>query len=88
MGGLLSSLNTPYTGLTGHQVMVDTVSHNIANANNEFYSRQVVRSSAQTPLQTSSNYVIGQGLNILSVERIHDEYTFSRYKKASAEKTF
>lgn len=88
MSGLLSSLNTPYTGLTGHQVMVDTVSHNIANANNEFYSRQVVRSSAQTPLQTSSNYVIGQGLNILSVERIHDEYTFSRYKKASAEKTF
>ena len=88
MGGLLSSLNTPYTGLTGHQVMVDTVSNNIANANNEFYSRQVVRSSAQTPLQTSSNYVIGQGLNILSVERIHDEYTFSRYKKASAEKTF
>ncbi|EES89272.1 flagellar hook-associated protein FlgK [Helicobacter canadensis] len=88
MGGLLSSLNTPYTGLTGHQVMVDTVSNNIANANNEFYSRQVVRSSAQTPLQTSSNYVIGQGLNIISVERVHDEYTFSRYKKASMEKTY
>ncbi len=88
MSGLLSSLNTPYTGLTGHQVMVDTVSNNIANANNEFYSRQVVRSSAQTPLQTSSNYVIGQGLNIMSVERVHYEYTFSRYKKASMEKTY
>ena len=88
MGGLLSSLNTPYTGLTGHQVMVDTVSNNIANANNEFYTRQVVRSAAQTPLLVSSNYAIGQGLDTLTVERVHDEFTFSRYKKASMEKTY
>ncbi|QOQ98378.1 flagellar hook-associated protein FlgK [Helicobacter winghamensis] len=87
MGGLLSSLNTPYTGLTGHQVMVDVTGNNIANANNEFYSRQVVRSSAQTPLW-KQNYALGQGLNILTVERVHDEYSFMRYKKASSEKTF
>lgn len=87
MGGLLSSLNTPYTGLSGHQVMVDTTGNNIANANNEFYSRQVVRSSAQTPLW-KQNYALGQGLHVMTVERIHDEYTFSRYKKASVEKTY
>ncbi|WP_299548580.1 flagellar hook-associated protein FlgK [uncultured Helicobacter sp.] len=87
MGGLLSSLNTPYTGLTGHQVMVDVTGNNIANANNEFYSRQVVRSAAETPLW-KQNYALGQGLNILSVERVHDEYSFMRYKKASSEKTF
>lgn len=87
MGGILSSLNTPYTGLTGHQVMVDTVSNNIANANNEFYSRQVVRSKAETPLW-KQNYALGQGLAIMTIERIHDEYTFMRYKKASSEKTY
>lgn len=87
MGGLLSSLNTPYTGLTGHQVMVDTVSNNIANANNEFYSRQVVRSAAETPLW-KQNYALGQGLDIMTVERVHDEYTFMRYKKATSEKTY
>ncbi|MDE5591958.1 MAG: flagellar hook-associated protein FlgK, partial [Helicobacter sp.] len=87
MGGILSSLNTPYTGLIGHQVMVDTVSNNIANANNAFYSRQVVRPAANTPLG-KQNYALGQGLNILTIERVHDEYTFSRYRKASSEKTY
>lgn len=87
MGGLLSSLNTPYTGLTGHQVMVDVTGNNIANANNEFYSRQVVRSSAQTPLW-KQNYALGQGLNILTVERVHDEYSFMRYKRQVQKKLF
>ncbi|MDD6055956.1 MAG: flagellar hook-associated protein FlgK [Helicobacter sp.] len=87
MGGLLSSLNTPYTGLTGHQVMVDTTSNNIANANNEFYTRQVVRTAAETPLW-KQNYALGQGLDILTIERTHDEYTFMRYKKATSEKTY
>ena len=87
MGGLLSSLNTPYTGLTGHQVMVDVTGNNIANANNAFYSRQVVRSAAETPLW-KQNYALGQGLDIMTVERIHDEFSFMRYKKATSEKTF
>ncbi len=87
MGGLLSSLNTPYTGLTGHQVMVDVTGNNIANASNEFYSRQVVRSAAETPLW-KQNYALGQGLDILTIERVHDEYTFMRYKKASMEETY
>lgn len=87
MGGLLSSLNTPYTGLTGHQVMVDTVSNNIANASNEFYTRQIVRSAAQVPLWRQ-NYAMGQGLEILSIERAHNEFTYMRYKKASEEQTF
>ncbi|TLD84042.1 flagellar hook-associated protein FlgK [Helicobacter sp. MIT 11-5569] len=87
MGGLLSSLNTPYTGLTGHQVMVDTTGNNIANANNEFYTRQVVRPAAETPLW-KQNYALGQGLSILTIERVHDEYSFMRYKKAASEKTY
>lgn len=87
MGGLLSSLNTPYTGLTGHQVMVDVTGNNIANANNAFYSRQVVRSATETPLW-KQNYALGQGLDIMTVERIHDEFSFMRYKKATSEKTF
>ena len=53
MGGLLSSLNTPYTELTGHQVMVDTVSNKIANAKNEFYTRKEVRRAYHTPINIS-----------------------------------
>ncbi|WP_416827431.1 flagellar hook-associated protein FlgK, partial [Helicobacter ganmani] len=49
--------------------------------------RQIVRSAAETPLW-KQNYALGQGLDIMTVERVHDEYTFMRYKKATSEKTY
>lgn len=85
---VFGSLNTAYTGLTGHQLMVDTTGHNLANMSNEFYSRQRVITHARTPLFDKYNFPVGQGLNIVTVERIFDEYTFQRYKKASAEKEY
>ena len=42
MGGILSSLHTSSTGLNAHQLMVDVTGNNIANASDEFYSRQRV----------------------------------------------
>ncbi len=87
MGGILSSLNTAYTGLKTHQVMVDVTGHNISNANNEHYTRQRVVVSANTPLNTA-NYSWGQGVEITTIERIHDEFVFARYRKAAQEKEF
>ena len=47
MGGILSSLNTSYTGLQAHQSMVDVTGNNISNASDEFYSRQRVIAKPQ-----------------------------------------
>lgn len=49
-----------------------TTSHNIANANTEGYSRQVVTAETNTPLQSGKN-VFGTGVNIRNVKRVHDK---------------
>lgn len=87
MGGILTSLNTSYTGLQAHQVMVDTTGNNIANASDEFYSRQKVALKPQTPLN-KGNYNIGTGVQIESIVRAHDEFVFQRYGRAAQEKEF
>lgn len=87
MGGILTSLNTSYTGLQAHQVMVDTTGNNIANASDEFYSRQKVALKPQTPLN-KGNYNVGTGVQIESIVRAHDEFVFQRYGRAAQEKEF
>jgi len=81
------TLNTAYTGLTAHQLMVDTAGHNIANAENEGYTRQRVNVVASQSLTLTSGEV-GQGVTLDSIVRIHDEFTYQRYNKASMEKEF
>lgn len=87
MGGILTSLNTSYTGLQAHQVMVDTTGNNIANASDEFYSRQKVVLKTQGPLERNG-YQIGTGVQIESIVRAHDEFVFQRYGRAAQEKEF
>lgn len=87
MGGILSTLNNSYTGLQAHQTMTDVTSHNISNANNQYYSRQRVDASARTPLLIGSN-VIGQGAKIITVERVFDDFLFNRLKDASTDKQY
>ncbi|HIY44139.1 MAG TPA: flagellar hook-associated protein FlgK [Candidatus Helicobacter avistercoris] len=87
MGGILTSLNTSYTGLQAHQAMVDTTGNNIANASDEFYSRQRVALKPQNPLN-KGNYNIGTGVQIESIVRAHDEFVFQRYGRAAQEKEF
>ncbi len=49
-----------------------TTSHNIANANTEGFSRQVVTAETSTPIQSGNN-VYGTGVNVKSVKRVHDK---------------
>ncbi len=86
MGGILSSLNTSYTGLKTSQVMVDVTGHNISNANDEFYTRQRVVSSNAYPINMGGNYNLGQGTEIVTIERVHDEFVYKRYSKATSDK--
>lgn len=87
MGGILSSLNTSQTGLNAHQLMVDVTGNNIANASDEFYSRQRVIVSPEKPLYYQ-NYNLGRGVDVETIQRIHDEFTFSRYRKAASDSQF
>ncbi|PAF44302.1 flagellar hook-associated protein FlgK [Helicobacter sp. 11S02596-1] len=87
MGGILSSLNTSYTGLQAHQLMVDVTGNNISNASNEFYSRQRVIAKPEKPIPYQDKN-IGRGVEVESVQRIHDEFVFSRYLKAAQEHEF
>lgn len=88
MGGILSSLNTSYTGLVGHQVMVDTTSNNISNASDEFYSRKRVIAQPERPLVMHQGLIIGRGVDIPAIRRIHDDFVFDRYTKSGSEMAF
>lgn len=84
MGGILSSLNASYTGLKTSQLRVNTTGHNISNANDEFYTRQRVVTQSSMPLDYGT-YNIGQGTQLQTITRLHDEFVFKRYEQASQE---
>ncbi len=79
---LFSTLNTSYSGLSASEVATATTGHNIANANNDYYTRQRVVTSASIPFHTQPGD-IGAGVRVTQITRIHDEYTFSRLKDSS-----
>ncbi|STQ83904.1 flagellar hook-associated protein FlgK [Helicobacter fennelliae] len=88
MGGILTSLNTSYTGLQAHQVMVDTTGNNISNANDEFYSRKRVIAQPERPLVMHNQLIMGRGVDVQAIRRIHDDFVFDRYTKAASEHSF
>ena len=79
---LFSALNIGKSGLNASQAAVTTTSHNISNANNEFYTRQRVTFAASTPFHTQPGD-IGTGVSVTSIVRIHDEFVYSRLKNTS-----
>ncbi len=79
---LFSTLNTGYSGLSAAEVATATTGHNIANANDDYYTRQRVMTSASTPFHTTPGD-IGTGVRVTQIARIHDEYTYQRLKDSS-----
>src|SRR3990172_3865226 len=67
-------------GLTAAQSALDTISHNVANANTEGYSRQRVNLKATEALpipgilQGTSPGQQGTGVRVFNVERLRDEF--------------
>lgn len=88
MGGILTSLNTSYTGLQANQLMVDVTGNNISNASDEFYSRQRVISSPEKPIIRGNNVSYGRGVDVQSIQRIHNEFVFERYARAAQDFNF
>ncbi|KIM10957.1 MAG: hypothetical protein KU37_07530 [Sulfuricurvum sp. PC08-66] len=87
MPSIFHALNNGYTGLATTQTAINTVGHNIANAETEGYTRQRVALSASTPLDTP-NMQLGSGVRIDEIARIHDEFVFKRLKGSQQQKEF
>jgi flagellar hook-associated protein 1 FlgK len=76
------TLNTAYSGLSSAQRGVDTTSHNIANAENKDYTRQRVTQET-LPSKSVADTVVGTGTSIATIERVHNEFVFTRYQQSS-----
>lgn len=68
-------LNTSLSGLFSSQRSLAVVSHNIANAQTEGYSRQVMRAQARNPMVLNGEMgTLGIGVDITAVKQIRDSY--------------
>ncbi len=79
---LFGTLGTGYSGLSAAELATSTTGNNIANAGNEYYTRQRVVTTAATPLHTTPGDQ-GQGVVSTQIVRVHDEYVYERYKDSS-----
>lgn len=87
MGSIFNTLNIGYSGLNVAQNGINTTSHNISNAETEGYTRQRVVLSASTPLQSGPGNV-GNGAEVLDIQRVFDNFVFDRYTAISADKEY
>lgn len=76
-------LLTGLTGLTAFRRVLDTTSHNIANATTEGYSRQTVELDANNPQFTGSGYV-GTGVSTTAVKRTYDQFLSTQFRNSSS----
>jgi len=73
-------LSTAVTGLRVAQSSLSTSGHNIANANVEGYSRQVVRAETN-PATPQGGIFIGNGANVASVDRQVNDFLTEQLRR-------
>lgn len=80
MSGLFGTLNIGKSGLFSTQKVINTISHNIANANTEGYSRQRAELQTTTPSGNNSMYdsmsvgQVGTGVQVSQITRMKDSF--------------
>lgn len=79
----IKSLGIGLSSLRTNLASIETVGHNIANANTEGYSRQRVELATRLPNDNGA-YVVGQGVQVSTVARIADEFLETRLRKESS----
>ncbi len=73
-------LNIGKTGLYAYQAALDTTAHNIANAETEGYTRQVMGQKADKALSVHSTYgMAGTGVIVTGVRQMRDLYYDEKY---------
>ncbi len=83
----MGMLGVGVSGLQAYQRALQTVSHNVANANTEGYSRQRVIMSAQAPVLYGNSY-LGTGVKVQNIERVYDEYLVGQVRTYSASSSY
>ena len=78
-----ADLSIGLTGLLVAQRSLQTVGHNIANANTPGYSRQVVSISARDP-ELSPYGPLGQGVQIDEIRRLKDDLIDSQIRSQTS----
>src|ERR1700754_1916550 len=80
-------LQTSLRGLMAQQRMLDTTSHNIANASTVGYTRQEATLAASQALQipagstaTGSGAPLGSGVDVQSYRRVRDQFLDLQYR--------
>lgn len=87
MGSTFGGLNTVVRGLYAQQVSLDTVGHNVSNANTVGYSRQNVNLATtrpQTIYGANGENQVGTGVTIESITRARDTFIDKQMWKESA----
>ncbi len=87
MRSTFSGLNTVVRGIYGQQMSLDTVGHNIANANTEGYSRQRVNLATSSPEVVYGGVgalQVGTGVSIESVTRARDVFADRQFWKENS----
>ena len=76
-------LSTGISGLNAAQVALNTVGNNITNAGTDGYSREVVR-QAERVAPPSNRFTVGNGVDVVAVERAYSSYLTSAVWSSNA----
>lgn len=91
MSGIFNGLHIGLTGLQTQRKSLDVAGHNVANANNEEYSRQRAVQTATEPYPVPSLTSpggagqLGTGVKVAEIERIRDEFIEGQIRQESQE---
>ncbi|MBF4694507.1 flagellar hook-associated protein FlgK [Fusibacter ferrireducens] len=87
MASSFLGLSISLSGLFANQRSLGVVSHNIANANTEGYSRQVMNTQAYKPQMLPGGMgSIGVGVDVTAIKQIRDEYLDFKYRSETSTK--
>lgn len=84
MRSTFAGLNTMVRGINTNQLSLDTIGHNITNANTQGYSRQRVNQAATNSQNVQGFFgynQIGSGVDALSIVRLRDVFADQQYWK-------
>ena len=80
-GGLYISIS----GLQASRKSLDTVSHNISNANNPNYVRQsAIHASNSYTKSADGRFQTGTGVNVIQIRQIRDEFLDLKLRRENA----
>jgi len=82
MAGLFDGLELGKRALSTHQLWLNTIGHNVANANSPGYTRQRVNTTTTTPYESGFGPV-GTGVTATDINQVRDLFLTQQYRQES-----